>query len=203
MGPWSLVRWVRAAGFAATCACLAALGHVAGGGSADGPATFAGFLIILVPALALTGRERSLASILPATAVSQVVLHVLLMAAAGPHAAASPAPDVAGHAAAGMHHGGSPGLGMLLTHAVSVLVTSAWLEWGEARLCALVRLLVGWALRPALLFLVLGTTGRTGGPPRPKAFARAGERAPVRTVLRYAMARRGPPGTWSVPGTAA
>ncbi|MEO3794993.1 hypothetical protein ABGB14_32685 [Nonomuraea sp. B10E15] len=75
MGPFSVVRWVRAASFAATCAVLATLGHLAGGGSFDSAAALGGFLLLLPPALALTGRERTLASILPATAASQVILH--------------------------------------------------------------------------------------------------------------------------------
>ncbi|XVQ06288.1 MFS transporter [Spirillospora sp. CA-255316] len=196
MGPWSVVRWVRAASFAATCAVLAVLGHVAGGGSPDPVAALAGFLIVLVPALALTGRERTLASIVPATAVSQVVLHVLLTVAAGPNtsvdATAAPAGDV--------HHGGTPGVGMLLMHAVSMLVTSAWLEWGEARLCAFVRQLAGWAVRPLLLLLILAA-GRVGAVSRPAAFARTDQRARAQALLRYAVVRRGPPGTWHVPGT--
>ncbi|MEV5830947.1 hypothetical protein AB0L25_35815 [Spirillospora sp. NPDC052242] len=205
MGPWSVVRWVRAASFAASCAGLAALGHLFGGGSLDPAATLAGFLIILVPALALTGRERTRASILPATALSQVVLHFLLTAAHGTHgtAPAAPAAPMGGGAGMeGMDHGGAPGLTMLLMHAVSVLVTSAWLEWGEARLCAMVRQLAGWVLRP-LVFLMYLAAGQSPAGPRPSVRARADEREPVQAVLRYAVVRRGPPGAWSVPGTAA
>ncbi|WP_344588408.1 MFS transporter [Actinomadura vinacea] len=185
---------MRAASFAGTCAGLATLGHVAGGGSLARTATLAGFLLVLVPALALTGRERTLASILPATALSQIVLHVLLTEAGGP---GSSADAITGTGE--MHHGGVPGLGMLLMHAVSVLVTSAWLEWGEARLCALVRLLLGWALRP-LLFLLSARRNPAGH--LPIAPARANERVPALAVLRYAVVRRGPPRTWEVPGTA-
>ncbi|SEG76120.1 hypothetical protein SAMN04489712_111125 [Thermomonospora echinospora] len=203
MGLMSVVRWVRAVSFAATCAVLATLGHLTGGGSLDRSAVLTGFLVIVVPALALTGRERTLASILPATAVSQVVLHVLLTKAQGaapaPAAPAAPMGGAAGMEA--MEHG-TPGLGMLLMHAVSVLVTSAWLEWGEARLCALVRQLTGWVLRP-LLFLLYLAAGSASTWPRPIVGARTGECAPVQAVLRYAVVRRGPPGTWCVPGAAA
>ncbi|MFD0902151.1 hypothetical protein [Actinomadura sediminis] len=206
MGPWSVVRWVRAASFAGTCAGLAALGHLFGGGSLDPAATLAGFLIILVPALALTGRERTRASILPATALSQVVLHFLLTAAHGTRGEAPAAPAAPMGGAGSMdgmdHGGGAPGLTMLLMHAVSVLVTSAWLEWGEARLCALVRHLAGWVLRP-LVFLMYLAAGRSPAGPRPVARSRGDERAPVQAVLRHVVVRRGPPGAWNVPGTAA
>jgi hypothetical protein len=203
MGLMSVVRWVRAASFAAACAVLATLGHLAGGGSFDRSAMLTGFLIILVPALALTGRERTLASILPATAVSQIVLHVLLSAAHGPGpAAAVPAAPMGGGAGMEAMEHGAPGLGMLLMHAVGVLVTSAWLEWGEARLCALVRQLAGWVLRPLLVLLYL-VAGAAPAGPGPLLRARADERAPVQAVLRYAVVRRGPPATRCVPGAAA
>ncbi|MQY08416.1 hypothetical protein [Actinomadura macrotermitis] len=193
MGPWSMVRWVRAASFAATCAGLATLGHVAGGGCFRAPAVLAGFLLVLAPALALTGRERTLRSILPATALAQVLLHVLLGQAAGHHAMPAPPITVSPDPMGAMHYAGSPGPAMLLMHAVGVLVSAAWLEWGEARLCALVRHLAGWALRPLLLLLFLpGGPGRTG--PRTGPHPRRDERAPVRLVLRYAVVRRGPPG---------
>ncbi|WP_218040341.1 hypothetical protein [Actinomadura sp. WMMB 499] len=201
-----MVRWLRAASFAATCVGLATLGHLFGGGSLDRGAALAGFLIILVPALALTGRERTRASILPATAVSQILLHVLLTWAHGTHDAASAAPAApmgGAPAMEGMDHGGAPGLTMLLMHAVSVLVTSAWLEWGEARLCALVRQLAGWVLRPVLFLMHLAAGPVPAAGPRSPARARADERAPVQALLRYAVVRRGPPGTSTVPGTAA
>lgn len=195
MGPWSAVRWVRAAAFAAACAGLAALGHTAGGGHFDGFAVLAGFLLVLVPALALTGRERTLSTILPATAISQVILHVLLMRAAGHDAATVGAPGPTGSMAgmeggAGMHHGAFPGAGMLLMHAVSVLVTSAWLGWGEARLCSLVRLLAGWILRPLTApFAVAAVHPRGRAVAHPVAY----DLPSAQTVLRYVVARRGPP----------
>jgi hypothetical protein len=203
MGLMSVVRWVRAASFAATCAALAMLGHLAGGGSFDRSAVLTGFVIILVPALALTGRERTLASILPATAVAQIVLHLLLSAThgAGPAPAAPAAPMGGAQGMEAMEHG-PPGLGMLLMHAVSVLVTSAWLEWGEARLCALVRQLAAWVLQP-LLFLLYMVAGPVCVGPRRIERVRTDERAPVQAVLRYAVVRRGPPWTLSVPGAAA
>ncbi|GAA3647838.1 hypothetical protein GCM10022224_008280 [Nonomuraea antimicrobica] len=213
MGPFSVVRWVRAASFAATCAALATLGHLAGGGSFDPDAALGGFLLLLLPALALTGRERTLASILPATAASQVILHTLLTLSAERQAATSSAV-----AAAAAHHaetaamtgtGGTggmsgmdgmvhvhasafPGFGMLLVHAASVLLTSVWLRWLEAALCALVRQLAGWVLRPLLVLCFLAA-GPVPARPRPITRARRDEGGRVRLFLRYVLVLRGPP----------
>ncbi|MEU5884960.1 hypothetical protein [Spirillospora sp. NPDC047279] len=199
MGAWSVVRWVRAAGFAAACAGLAAAGHVAGGGGLRPWAVPAGFLIVFVPALLLSGRERTMASILPATATSQAVLHVLLSPAAGDQDAALVAAlATADGASAQVHHSGPFNLAMVLMHAVSVLLTASWLVWGEARLCALVRLLTSWMLRP-LLFLI---ARRPPASPRQILLRRAAERSPVRAFLRYALARRGPPEAMIASGAA-
>ncbi|NUW39387.1 hypothetical protein [Nonomuraea rhodomycinica] len=199
MGPFSVMRWVRAAGFAATCAVLATLGHLAGGGSFDPKAALGGVLLLMVPALALTGRERVLGEIVPATALSQVVLHALLGQGAAEHP--MPAlPDMA-H----LHHQPQPmsmSTGMLVMHALGVLVTSAWLRWAEAGLCALVRQLAGWVLRPLLALLLLAA-GWAHPRPEPVAYAREDETARVRLFLRHALVRRGPPGRRTGPAAVA
>ncbi|MFI6179515.1 hypothetical protein ACIA8R_28520 [Nonomuraea sp. NPDC051191] len=188
MGPWSVVRWLRAASFAGTCAALAALAHLAGGGCFDPGALLAGFLLVLAPALALTGRERTLAAIVPATGASQIVLHVLLSLSCD-HPAPAPAPDAAslGH----LHDTGVPGFGMLLVHAASVLLTSVWLRWVESGLCALVRELAGRVLRP-LLVLFLAVTGWVA-PARTPVTGRDDVTARVRLFLRHVLVLRGPP----------
>ncbi|MEV0231494.1 hypothetical protein [Nonomuraea sp. NPDC050786] len=194
MGPFSVVRWVRAASFAVTCAALATLGHLAGGGSFDPAAAASGFLLLLLPALALTGRERTLASILPATAASQVVLHILLSQSSSRQAAAAHCADMAGMS--GMHHTeatGFPSFGMLLVHAASVVLTSVWLRWLEAGLCALVRQLAGWVLRP-LLVLFLMAAGWSSTRPRAVPRAREDEGARIRLFLKHVLVLRGPPG---------
>ncbi|WP_188186667.1 hypothetical protein [Nonomuraea sp. SYSU D8015] len=191
MGPFSVVRWVRAASFAATCAALAVLGHLAGGGSFDPAQALKGFLLLLPPALALTGRERSLGSILPATALSQVILHVLLTPNADrptmAHHVHTPGMDMSQ-----LDQAGSTSSGMLLMHAAAVLLTSVWLRWVEAGLCTLVRQLAGRVLRPllVLLFMAAGWTS-----PGPRAIAHVGEdeTACIRLFLRHALVRRGPP----------
>jgi len=43
----------------------------------------------------------------------------------------------------------SPSFGMLVMHALGVLVTSAWLRWVESGLCALVRQVAGRVSRAA------------------------------------------------------
>ncbi|MGI5200406.1 hypothetical protein ACQEU6_02185 [Spirillospora sp. CA-108201] len=200
------MRWVRSATFAAACAVVAALGHTAGGGRFDGSAMLAGYLLVLVPTLALTGRERTLATILPATAISQVVMHVLLMRGGGNLAMSVDAPALRGSMAGmgadgGMHHEGPfPGAGMLLMHVVSVLVTSAWLGWGESRLCSLVRLLANWILRPLTVPLMVAPVLPCG---RPVLNSVAEDLLSAQTVLRYAVARRGPPEARAASGAVA
>lgn len=182
MGLRSLVRWVRAAGFAVTCVGLAAAGHLAAGGKVQSFALVAGFAIIFVPALALTRREHGLGTILPAVAVCQVVLHALLGQMSPGHAApvmeAMPA----------SHGGPPPGLGMLLAHAVAVLITSWWLERGEVRLCDLVRRVASWALR--VLVWVRPAAVHGPAPAAPVVWVR---RPLPAAVLRHVMVRRGPP----------
>jgi hypothetical protein len=195
MGLFSVVRWVRATSFAATCAGLATLAHLAGGGCFAPLPVLSGFLLIMLPALVLTGRERTLTDILPATALSQVMLHALLTSSTDQQAMT---------AMAGMtgmeHHHHAPSLsltlGMLLMHGAGVVVTSVWLRWIEAGLCALARQLAGWVLRPllALLFVAAGWAF-----PGRQAVGYADETAPVRLFLRYALLRRGPPGMQAEP----
>ncbi|MFI6789810.1 hypothetical protein ACIBG4_21050 [Nonomuraea sp. NPDC050383] len=198
MGPFSAVRWVRAASFAATCAALATLGHLAGGGFFDPAAAMGGFLLMLLPALAVTGRERTLASILPATAASQVVLHILLAQSTGRRQAQHCA-DMAGMAH--VSHAGSLSFGMLLVHAASVVLTSVWLRWLEEGLCALARQLAGWVLRP-LVVLFLMAAGWVSAGPRVVTHAFGDENARIRVYLRHVLVLRGPPGGPATPAVA-
>ncbi|MGN9846474.1 hypothetical protein ACTMTI_51045 [Nonomuraea sp. H19] len=192
MSPFSVVRWVRAASFSATCAALATLGHVIGGGSFDPAAALAGFLLLLLPALALTGRERTLVSILPATAASQIILHTFLTQSADRQAAAHCAEMAGMDGMVHVHPTISPGVGMLLLHAASVLLTSVWLRWLEAGLCALVQQLAGWVLRPLLVLFFLAL-GWIATPPRLITHARQDESARIRLFLKYVLVVRGPP----------
>lgn len=198
---WSVVRLVRAATFATTCTGLAAGGHLAAGGTVEPPILVACFVMMFVPALALTHREHSIVTILPAVAFCQVVLHLVLSRYCfihGMSTAPAAAPDiVAAHGAlpGGMAaHGmpaeadGSSGFSMLLMHAVAVLITSWWLERGEAALCALVSCVAFWALRS----LVWLRPAAAHGPARPRPVFWARHPLPAQ-VLQHVMVRRGPP----------
>ncbi|GAA2086907.1 hypothetical protein [Actinomadura alba] len=153
------------------------------------PALLVAFVAIFLIALALTGREHTVATILPAVGVCQVVLHVLL-SWLSPMPAMEPLLHVAtgGQVSAMDGHGGFPGLSMLLMHAVAGLVTAWWLECGEAGLCGLVRRLAGWVLRPLLwpapepVRTLTWSTPVWRRPPSPHS-----------RVLRHIMVRRGPP----------
>ncbi|MEV6973470.1 hypothetical protein [Kitasatospora sp. NPDC093806] len=97
---WDL-RLARALPFALVCTLIAAAGHaVAGGGNVALPALGAGFAAVLLLAVALGGRERSLGAIAGALGAGQFGLHLLFH-------------SFGGHAAAGAHHGGPLGSGPL------------------------------------------------------------------------------------------
>ncbi|MFD0887764.1 hypothetical protein ACFQ08_24755, partial [Streptosporangium algeriense] len=149
-----------------------------------------GGVLLLVPvALALTGRERTFGAILPATGLSQIILHALLShgeaRAATPHHTTGMPPGQLDHMA-------TSALGMPLMHLASVVVTSVWLRWAEENLCALARQLAGHVLRRLLVLLIL-TPPRPYGPVTAPVAEEIG--APrARTLLRHALVRRGPPG---------
>ncbi|MGN5631937.1 hypothetical protein [Streptomyces sp. AC154] len=80
------LRLLRAAVFAAVCVALSAAGHaMAACAAVPGWTLLAGFLGILVVAVVLAGRERSLPSIAVALAGGQIALHTLF--GVGTHAA--------------------------------------------------------------------------------------------------------------------
>ncbi|WP_051838309.1 hypothetical protein [Streptomyces sp. NRRL WC-3742] len=95
---WDL-RVARAVPFALVCTLIAAVGHaLAGGGNAAPVALVTGFAAVLVCAVALGGRERSLAGIAGALGVGQLGLHCLFH-------------GFGASAMAGMHHHGGGGAG--------------------------------------------------------------------------------------------
>ncbi|WP_436758399.1 MFS transporter [Streptosporangium sp. V21-05] len=175
-----LLRLARAAAFAAVCLGLSVMAHVLAGGSVSVPAATVALVLAFAAALAASGRERTLAVILPLLAGAQAGLHVLFSLA---HAA-SPAEmaEMIGHA----HSGLLPGLGMLVAHGWAVGLTALWLARGEAVLWALLRRL-GVRLRRVLIVVVT---------PEYASFLTAAAIEPgvLRpAVLRHVVSRRGPP----------
>lgn len=170
-------RLARAAAFSAVCLGLSVMAHVLAGSSVSAPSAAGGLAIAFLTALAVSGRERTLAVILPVLAGLQAVLHLLFSLA---HAA-SPA-EVAGH----VHSGLMPTLGMLMMHGWAVGLTSLWLARGEAALWAVLRRL---GVRLRLLLIVHAaptcTSFFTPGTAEPEILRSA--------VLRHAVSRRGPP----------
>ncbi|MFI6153837.1 hypothetical protein ACIBCA_14190 [Kitasatospora sp. NPDC051170] len=94
---WDL-RVARAVPFALVCTLIAAVGHaLAGGGNPAPVALVTGFAAVLVCAVVLGGRERSLAGIAGALGLGQLGLHCLFHGFGGGSGSG---------AMAGMHHGG-------------------------------------------------------------------------------------------------
>ena len=217
--PTPTLRTARAAVFAALCVLVGAVGHDAFsvGAIPVWALLFGGAAVFLVAA-PLTERERGWPTILVLMAAVQVGLHELFAAAqrGGDHMAMRMAMPMAmpprgefwcGHTEpAGVTqvmqnvamHGGAPQHsmtgGMLAAHVVATLLASWWLRRGEAAVWSLARTL-GLALIAPLVRLVVAlvawTPPRRGAAPARRTTARVG---PGR-LLRFDLARRGPPMT--------
>ncbi|MDP9862357.1 MULTISPECIES: MFS transporter [Streptosporangium] len=174
------LRVMRAAAFSAVCVMLAALGHLAAGGSGPAPWAMAtGTSAVTVLAVLLAGRERSTATISVGLSAMQLFLHELF--AYG---------DPSGIALTAHPHGQGlgEGLGMLIAHLTATLVTGWWLARGEAALWALLRA-AGRRLGALLLLL----PSPTAPAPPARAAGAADVPAPARSPLRHTVSRRGPP----------
>ncbi|MFJ2033804.1 MFS transporter [Streptosporangium sp. NPDC087985] len=174
------LRLTRAAAFSAVCVVLAALGHVAAGGSGPAPwAITTGTAVVTALATLLAGRERSTTTINVSLAALQLFLHELF--AYG---------DPSGISLTTHPHGQglSEGLGMLIAHLTVALVTGWWLARGEAALWALLRS----AGRRLGRMLRLLPAPATPGPRMGAVFPPVAP-APARGVLRHTVSRRGPP----------
>ncbi len=173
------LRVLRTVAFSAVCVTLAALGHLAAGGS--GPerwAVVAGGAAVMAVTAALAGRERSTTVISVGLSAMQLFLHELFAF-----------DDPAGISLTVHTHGQGLGenLGMLVAHLTATLITGWWLARGEAALWALLHA-AGQRLG-ALLRLLPRPAVPT--PPRPVFPAVAA--APGRKLLRHTVSRRGPP----------
>ncbi len=172
-------RVVRAAAFAVVCLGLSMGAHVLAGGMLSGRSVGLGLAVAFAAAAPLSGRERTLRTILPLLAGVQVVLHLLFSRA--PAALISHAH--AGHVSYG---GLTPSLGMLIAHAWAAGLTAIWLARGEAALWRLVR---GLAVRLVRLLVAPLVPGYA-----PPVMARADRERPLRSALpRHVISRRGPP----------
>ncbi|MGC5009194.1 MFS transporter [Streptosporangium sp. DT93] len=170
-------RSARAAVFAVVCLGLSVTAHVLTGGSVSATSAAVALVLAFATALAVSGRERTVAVILPLLAGVQIVLHVLFSLA---HAT-SPA-ELMGH----VHSGLLPGLGMLVAHGWAVGLTALWMARGEAVLWAMLRGL-GVRLRRVLIAFV--TPVRV-----PLLTASTVEPEVLRSaVLRHVVSGRGPP----------
>ncbi|HEX2315780.1 MAG TPA: MFS transporter [Thermomonospora sp.] len=184
MLPGPGLRSARAVFFGAVCVVVSAGVHLYAGGAPVPPAVMAlATALTSGGAYALAGRERTLRTLLPAAFAAQFGLHQLFSWGAG-HTAPAP-PDPATAAAGHVHDAGS--LPMLIAHLTVALITAAWLERGEAALCAFLRGLYAGAV--SLLALLLPDPPV---PPRPVAAPRPVALPPTRR-LRAAIVRRGPP----------
>ncbi|GAA3067842.1 MFS transporter [Streptosporangium carneum] len=170
-------RLARATAFAAVCLGLSVTAHVLAGGTVSARNAACALALAFVAALAVSGRERTLAVILPLLACLQAGLHVMFSMA---HVA-SPA-EAAGH----VHSGLVPGLGMLVMHGWAVGLTSVWLARGEAALWALLRRLCVRLRRVLVLYVAPAHISfLTPDALEPRTLRSA--------VLRHAVSRRGPP----------
>ncbi|GAA3147141.1 hypothetical protein GCM10010466_42670 [Planomonospora alba] len=173
-----VLRLLRATAFAAVCVAVSLGMHVLAGGAAVDPAAPAAAVpLVTGGAFVLARRERGLAVLLPAAFAAQYGLHHLFTAAS-----AQP-PPVPGH-----DHGGlAAGVGMLLAHAATALLSAHWLERGESALATLLRLLVA-AVLTLLTWRAAPAVRRPVPPPPGEDGARF-----VTRLLAAAVRRRGPP----------
>jgi hypothetical protein len=174
-------RAARSVVFATVCVGLAITGHVMASGAEVPPAAAGGGLALMAGAgFALTGTERSLATIFGGLLGGQFMLHALFSAAQhGQHLG---------------HGGGMPaaegGGAMTLAHVAAAVVSAWWLRRGERAVWSLARRVAAAVIRPVLALLSV--------PPAPASTrrVRTGPVAPARrrpAYLRHVVVRRGPP----------
>ncbi|WP_433335327.1 MFS transporter [Spirillospora sp. CA-294931] len=178
MPPSTAFRLARASVFAAVCVLLASLGHLAASGRPMDPGTVAlGFAGVLGLAVAVSGHERSLPTIMGGLLIGQFTLHALFSSGSTAHHAAPGAPSV---------HGEVPGPGMALAHVLAALATAWWLRRGERRAWQLVRALV--RPLPPPLAVPSPPPSRLVVVPRGEPRVRC-----LAAVLRHVLVLRGPP----------
>ncbi|GAA4188502.1 hypothetical protein [Microbispora amethystogenes] len=181
------LRAFRAAVFAAACVLVSAALHMlAGGAPVRAGALVAALALTWLGAFLLAARRRGMDVLLGACFAAQYGLHHLFTLGA----AHEPATMWTGE------HG--TGLGMLLIHAATA-VLSAWaLERGESALALIVHLAVTPVRRLWTLAVVLAGPP-TGAAPLPSGvLGRFSLPLPRRADFAVVVARRGPPSVLSV-----
>jgi hypothetical protein len=215
------LRAARAAVFAALCVLVGAVGHDAFSvGSLPLWSLLVGGAAVFLAVAPLTRRERGLPTILALMAAVQIGLHELFTAAqrsAAPMSMPMAMPPRGefwcGHTEPpgviqAMHNVAMPTAGapqhsmtggMLLAHVAAALVAAWWLRRGEAAVWSLARTLrLGLALLAPLVLLALLVAALVPWTPARRRAAVA-TRTPARVgpgrLLRFELARRGPPMT--------
>ncbi|MEV4127344.1 hypothetical protein [Nocardia sp. NPDC049707] len=175
------MRVTRATIFAAICVLLSAIGHGEVSRHSVAPSAlllaFAGTSAV---SWAVADRQRGILAIGSGLLGLQVVLH-LWFGVAGGHGGH----DMSG--AAGDPHA----LGMMAVHSVAAVVCAVWLWCGEVALFALLRALYARMVVPLLLVLVHSSV--TNAVPGSVVGVDPGVPVLRGALLRYVMARRGPP----------
>ncbi|MFE7797432.1 hypothetical protein [Nocardia sp. NPDC057440] len=182
-----ITRATRAAMFAAVGVLLSAAGHAeASGHGVPASALILAFAATGSVAWAAAERQRGIVAIGGGLLLMQVALHLWfgVPALSGGHSAS--------HAAASELAGAqTDSLIMLAAHSVAALVCAVWLWLGEKALFALLAALYARTLAPLLLMLVHPAVADTGSGVPIAVDRRTSPRSGF--LLRYVMARRGPP----------
>ncbi|GAB2855905.1 hypothetical protein GCM10027176_67920 [Actinoallomurus bryophytorum] len=166
--------------FATVCVGLAITGHMMVSHAAvPVPAAVGGLVALTVIGIALTGTERSLATILTGLLGGQFMLHAVFTAA-----------QQGQHLEHGHAMGSSSGAAaMTFVHVAAAVVSSWWLRRGERAVWALARRIAAVLLRPARA-LRAPSLPMSAAPFPGVPAAVHGIRG---TVLRHVVVRRGPP----------
>ncbi|WP_432932032.1 hypothetical protein ACQPZZ_13435 [Microbispora sp. CA-135349] len=178
----SSLRALRAAVFAAACVLVSATLHtLAGGAPVRAGALAAALALTWLGAFLLAGRRRGMDVLLGACFAAQYGLHHLFTLGA---AHTSP-PTWTGE-----HH---TGLGMLLIHAATALLSAWALERGESALAVIVHLAVTPVRRLWAMAVVLAGAPAGAAPLPPGVPGRFSLPLPRRSDFAVVVARRGPP----------
>ncbi|WP_327583952.1 hypothetical protein OHA25_50410 [Nonomuraea sp. NBC_00507] len=172
---------MRSAVFAAVCVLVSAALHGFAGGEPVRPGTLLGAMALAwTGAFLLGGRQRGMDVLLGACFATQYGMHHMFSAGA-------PVPP----------HEHGTGLGMLLVHAMTALLSAWWLERGESALAVLLHLAIASIGRWWCALLVLAAGLIEGGlhgrrPPRD------GHVPFPQSLFAAAISRRGPPARFSL-----